>query len=205
MGLERTFRTAWGLVGLLALLVAAGGCSTDDSVPRCENCEIWSPVTAGLGRFPELHPSDPSFLVFSTIEKTQNAPDSNQEADEDIWLLHRGETPAENTLWQLTDNALGFGDNSAARWSPSGTQIAFAHSTADGAFEIWRMRKLGETIACIPFYSYLRAVFVRRKHHVGLGQVVVQGREHGVLDAAAFSKLPEIRCRTRRPDDARCS
>jgi hypothetical protein len=138
MSLVRFFHRGSGGLAALAF-IAAAGCSTDDPVPACENCESWDPVTAGLGRFPEPHPSNAGYLLFSTVDKTPGAPDANRDTDEDIWLLERREDPASSLKWQLTDDALGIGDNFAATWSPSGTQIAFVHTTAGGNLEIWRM------------------------------------------------------------------
>jgi hypothetical protein len=127
---------------LLLPLIAAGlGCSTDDPVPECTNCESWEQVTPGLARFPDPDPADPRWVVYSTIEKRANAPDANRESDEDIWLTyHDGSGDiADTPSWQLTDDALGTGDNTAPRFSPTGAQIAFAHATGGGNFDVWRL------------------------------------------------------------------
>jgi hypothetical protein len=139
MSQGRFARSGWGKLAALALAAAAAGCASDEELPDCENCEFWDQVTPGLARFPEPHPTSPAWILFSTVEKTPGAPDSDRDTDEDIWLLERGADLASTTKWQLTDDALGTGDNFAATWSPSGTQIGFVHTTAGGAYEVWRM------------------------------------------------------------------
>ena len=139
MTLIQHLRRRAGILIAAAAFLAAG-CSTDDPVPECVNCEEWSELTGGLGRFPEPHPSDPNVLLFSTIDKDADAPDADRQADEDIWVAYRNDAdPASTPVWQLTDDTIGDGDNFAARWSPSGSQIAFVHTTAAGRFEVWRM------------------------------------------------------------------
>ena len=132
-------RRATVLPAALALLVLAG-CSSDDRVPECLNCEAWTQVTDDLARFPQPNPSDAGYILYSTIAKTTNAPDASRDADEDIWLLHWDDGVGVVTgKWQLTGNELGEGDNLGARWSPSGTQVAFMHTTGSGTFDVWRM------------------------------------------------------------------
>ncbi|HMB70676.1 MAG TPA: hypothetical protein VKU85_15280, partial [bacterium] len=125
----------------ILLLLAAAGCSSDDPVPVCVNCEAWEQVTDGLARFPDAHPVDPKWIAYSTIEKRANAPDANRESDEDIWLTYSADDGnlADNPKWQLTDDTLGAGDNTAPRFSPTGAQVAFAHATGGGNFDVWRM------------------------------------------------------------------
>jgi len=140
MTLVRQCRRA-PVLPLLFLLAAAAGCSTDDPLPVCENCEDWTQVTSGLARFADAHPADARWIVYSTIEKRTNASDANRESDEDVWLTYfdGSGNPGDNPKWQLTDDALGLGDNTAPRFSPTGGQIAFAHATPGGNFEVWRM------------------------------------------------------------------
>jgi hypothetical protein len=138
MSQVRFHRRGWERLAALVFLTAAG-CATDDEIPACDNCEFWAQVTPGLGRFPEAHPTSAAWVLFSTVEKTPGAPDADRDTDEDIWLLERGADLASSPKWQLTDDAVGTGDNFAATWSPSGTQIAFVHTTAGGAYEVWRM------------------------------------------------------------------
>jgi hypothetical protein len=135
-----TFR-AWAGVsaGVLCLLVAMS-CSDDSKVPTCDNCEAWTQIVDDLGRYPASHPSDPDFVVYSTIRKGVQA-DSTAESDEDLWLLWRGSSDRSQWVrWQLTGPELGEGgDNFHARWSPSGTQVAFVHTDQAGTYEIWRL------------------------------------------------------------------
>ncbi|NNE43695.1 MAG: carboxypeptidase regulatory-like domain-containing protein, partial [Gemmatimonadetes bacterium] len=140
MSLIQNLRRRAGILTLFVALLAAVGCATDSPVPDCFNCGQWTELMTGLGRFPEPHPANPDILLFSTIDKSPTATDADRQSDEDIWLVYRNPSdPSTETLWQLTDDALGGGDNFAARWSPSGTQIAFVHVTAAGRFEVWRM------------------------------------------------------------------
>jgi hypothetical protein len=142
----RLVRAAFRRIGVRAL-VAAGvlaivaGCSDDSKVPTCEDCESWTQITTDLGRYPAPHPTSLDFLVYSTIRKNEGASDESREADEDLWLLWRGASdPAQWVRWQLTGDEIGTaGDNFQARWSPSGTQIAFVHTDPAGAFEVWRL------------------------------------------------------------------
>jgi hypothetical protein len=144
---RRRLRTLRGIPAPLLLLlfpsiaILAAGCSDDDSTPVCDLCESWSQLTAGLGRFPEPHPVNPDFIAYSTIEKDRSAPDGTLDSDEDLWLLWvlDPHDPAQNIHYQLTFGELGPGDNFNPRWSPSGTQIAFTHTSAAGDFEIWRL------------------------------------------------------------------
>ncbi len=135
-----TFRALAGVsVAVLSLLVAMS-CSEDSKVPTCDNCEAWTQVVDDLGRYPASHPSDPDFIVYSTIRKGDQA-DSTAESDEDLWLLWRGTSDRSQWVrWQLTGPELGDGgDNFHARWSPSGTQVAFVHTDQGGTYEIWRL------------------------------------------------------------------
>jgi hypothetical protein len=132
---------------LAALFLAAAltGCSTEDPVPICDRCEKWSKVSSALGRFPAPHPVDPSFVLFSTVEK-QDPADARQE-DEDIWLtwIENEDDPDANailgrSLFVITPDDTGTsGDNTSPRWSPSGTRMAYVHSPPAGGTEIWTM------------------------------------------------------------------
>jgi hypothetical protein len=141
MSLVRHCRRAPALALLFGAVLAAAGCSSDDPLPECINCEAWDQVTGGLARFPDPHPTDARWIVYSSIEKRANASDANRESDEDIWLTYADDAVAlpDRPKWQLTDDALGLGDNTGPRFSPSGTQVAFAHATGGGNFEIWRL------------------------------------------------------------------
>ncbi len=126
---------------LLAALAALSACSEDSPIPGCENCEGWDQLTAGLGRFPEPHPTNASLIAFSTVEKTPGQPDANRESDEDLWLVWvvDREDPAANATWQLTGDEIGSGDNFYPRWAPSGTELAFVHTNDEGRFEVWTL------------------------------------------------------------------
>jgi hypothetical protein len=134
-----------GIAGL-ALLAGIAACSEEGSPPVCENCEAWDQLTAGLGRFPEPHPSNAAVVAFSSIEKTPGAPDANRQSDEDLWVTWLASLddatqndPTRNPTWQITADELGAGDNFYPRWSPSGDEIAFVHTNPSGQFEIWRV------------------------------------------------------------------
>ncbi len=134
----------WRGIACFALLVGIVACSEDGSTPICENCEDWDQLTVGLGRFPEPHPSNPAVVAFSTINKTPGAPDANRQSDEDLWVSFLASPsnpsdPAANGIWQVTDDAMGLGDNFYPRWSPSGAEIAFVHTNLAGRFEVWRV------------------------------------------------------------------
>lgn len=125
----------------LLFSVSLVGCSDDSKTPLCENCENWDEVVEDLGRQAETHPTDPNFLVYSTIRKTPNAPDANRQFDEDLWLVWRGSADRSQWVrWQLTgDEISSVGDNFQARWSPSGSQIAFIHTSPGGVYQVWRL------------------------------------------------------------------
>jgi hypothetical protein len=85
---------------------------------------------------------NPAVFAYSTIDKRPGAPDANRDADEDLWLtwVVSDSDPSLNPVWQLTADEMGTtGDNFGPRWSPSGTQLAFIHTTPGGAYEIWRL------------------------------------------------------------------
>lgn len=127
---------------LLAALGGLSACSEDSPVPVCENCEAWDQLTAGLGRFPAPHPTNPNVIVYSTVEKSPGAPDATRESDEDLWITWVSPTdpdPAAAPRWQLTGDDLGTGDNFYPRWSPSGTELAFVHANEGGHFEVWTL------------------------------------------------------------------
>lgn len=126
---------------LLLFALAGFGCSEDSPRPGCANCEAWDQIVTDLGRQAVSHPTDPDFIVYGTIRKTPGSSDAERQADEDLWLLWRGSAdPAQWVRWQLTgDEIATTGDNFQARWSPSGTQIVFVHSSATGKFEVWKM------------------------------------------------------------------
>jgi hypothetical protein len=142
-------------IPILLVLALVAGCSEDDAFPECENCEDWTPITAGLARFPEPHPLRGEWVAFSTIAKTPGAPDENRDSDEDIWLVrivpgaapptsNPAYSPANNPTYQLTGEGAfasgdNLGDNFGPRWNPSGNQIAFLHATRSGGFEVWRV------------------------------------------------------------------
>lgn len=111
-------------------------------MPVCLNCESWTRVVDDLGRQASTHPTDPDFVVYSTIRKSPPpATDSQRQSDEDLWLLWRGSPNSANWIrWQLTGDEISTsGDNFLARWSPDGTQIAFVHTASSGRYEIWRL------------------------------------------------------------------
>ena len=141
-------RRASGFTALIALAGLAA-CSQQSPVPLCENCEAWDELTAGLGRFPAPHPGNPKVIAYSTVDKTPGAPDANRESDEDVWLTWINDLtspdPATDPVWQLTGDELGPGDNFYPRWSPSGTQIAFVHTSPGGRFEVWMLPVLPPT------------------------------------------------------------
>lgn len=123
-------------------LVGAAGCSNNSPVPECANCDAWTQITAGLGRYPDTSPADPHWIAYSTIEKKPNAPDANRVSDEDIWMTYLADdgNAADDPKYQLTNDSIGTsGDNVNPRFSPSGGQLAFVHSTPGGHLEIWRM------------------------------------------------------------------
>ncbi len=126
---------------LLAALAAFSACSEDSPIPGCDNCEGWDQLTAGLGRFPEPHPTTASLIAFSTVEKTPGQPDANRESDEDLWLVWvvDADNPAANVSWQITADEMGSGDNFYPRWAPSGMELAFVHTNESGRFEVWTL------------------------------------------------------------------
>ncbi|MCA9750876.1 MAG: hypothetical protein KC591_01680 [Gemmatimonadetes bacterium] len=124
-------------VGLAALLP---GCTSDSPVPICENCENWTQITTGLGRYPATHPVIEQLIAFSTVDKAVGAPDADRQGDEDLWLTWaEGGSADVNPVWQITGDSVGNGGNFLPRWSPSGMQLAFIHIADDGRFEIWRV------------------------------------------------------------------
>jgi hypothetical protein len=127
-----------GFAALLSLVA----CSQKGTIPYCDQCNSWVQRTEGLARYPSPHPTNGAVFAFSTIEKTPGAPDASRQADEDIWLtwVVSDSNPAANPVWQITGDEMGTtGDNFAPRWSPSGDQIAFVHTTPAGVFEIWHV------------------------------------------------------------------
>ncbi|MBZ0269671.1 hypothetical protein K8I85_16085 [bacterium] len=126
----------------LTLVLLLAGCSNDGPVPVCYRCEFWDQLTVGLARFADPHPTIPNVYVYSTIQKSETASDSQREADEDIWVLlvRDPSDPTQNVAYQVTgDEVSTSGDNFAPRWSPDGTQIVFAHSRDTGGIAVWRV------------------------------------------------------------------
>jgi hypothetical protein len=131
--------------GLIALLA---GCSSNDPTPVCDACEQWFRISPVLGRHPAPHPLDPSFVLFSTVQKADStAADAARQDDEDIWLtwMESQENADANavvgrSLFAITDDDFSTtGGNTMPRWSPRGTQIAWVHSPVAGGYQIWVM------------------------------------------------------------------
>jgi hypothetical protein len=130
------------------LLVALAGCSSNDPTPVCEACEQWFRISTVLGRHPAPHPLDPSFVLFSTVQKADpNASDAARQDDEDIWLtwMESQDNADSNavvgrSLFAITDDDFSTtGGNTMPRWSPSGTRIAWVHAPVAGGYQIWVM------------------------------------------------------------------
>ena len=60
------------------------------------------------------------------------------------------------------------------------------------------MRRVRKFIAFPAGNAHLRPIFIGRKHHGRLGQVMIEPGQHGILDHAAFREFPETRGRTAR-------